>query len=333
MTQKRDIDRVLSAWLADGASEMPDRLFDAVLDRIERVPQRRLARIKRRLSGIHPMTRIAVVVAAVVIVGIAVAVLGAPPSSNVAGPPSPSPVPPALAPSPLAAEHPGCNSLFFGVVDCPGNLAAGSHTSTNFTHPITYMVPAGWAAAWDLSKSFSLEHQVDFIREGSFRSSNLWPSIYVFPDPQAAVQDGSCVVATEPGIGSSPDALVNWVAKRPGIVASKPTDIKIGDKTGRMVDVQVASTWSRRCGMLDGHGDRQTPPVPYIALVRGAGPGGQQSDEWEWGPDRPELQRFIFVDIGGGHSVVVVLTVPVATDFNQFVDEATPIVQTMTFTP
>ncbi len=100
-----------------------------------------------------------------------------------------------------------------------------------------------------------------------------------------------------------------------------------------MVDVQVASTWNRLCGVLDGHGVRQPPPVPYVALVRGTGPGGQQTDQWEWGPNRPELQRFIFVDVGGGHTVAIVLAAPVAADFSQFVDEATPIVQTMTFEP
>ena len=41
MTRERDIERVLEAWLEPGPSVMPDRVFDAVLDRIEREPQRR----------------------------------------------------------------------------------------------------------------------------------------------------------------------------------------------------------------------------------------------------------------------------------------------------
>ena len=53
MTRERDIERVLEAWLEPGPSEMPDRVFEAVLDRIEREPQRRTLPFIRRF---HPMT-------------------------------------------------------------------------------------------------------------------------------------------------------------------------------------------------------------------------------------------------------------------------------------
>ena len=53
MTREREIERVLEAWLEPGPSVMPDRVFDAVLDRIEREPQRRGLRLTRRF---HPMT-------------------------------------------------------------------------------------------------------------------------------------------------------------------------------------------------------------------------------------------------------------------------------------
>jgi hypothetical protein len=39
------------------------------------------------------------------------------------------------------------------------------------------------------------------------------------------------------------------------------------------------------------------------------------------------------VDIGGGHTVAIVLDAPLPTEFDQLVADATPIVQTMTFTP
>ena len=54
MTRPRDIERVLEAWFLDGPSHMPDRLFDAVLDRVERVPQRRLARLSLRFEKCLP---------------------------------------------------------------------------------------------------------------------------------------------------------------------------------------------------------------------------------------------------------------------------------------
>lgn len=336
MTRDRDIERVLETWLGDGSSEMPDRLFDAVVDRIDHVPQRRMARIKLWLSTLDRSVRIAAAMAAVVVVAVVgFAVMGHPASSGVARPSSPAASTPApsMAPSPSAPGEIECNQLFFEAIKCAGNLEPGVHTSTNFPYQVTYTVPAGWAVSWDTSKSYSLEKQADVINEGSFRSTNLGPTIYVFPDPEPAIQDGSCTVATQPGIGSSPDALASWVANRPGIVASKPTSIAIGGLTGQVVDVQVASTWSRLCGTLDGHGDRQAIAVPYIALVRGVGSGGGPTDRWEWGPNRPERQRYIFLAIGGGRSVAIVADATLPVDFDRLVADAAPIIQSMTFTP
>jgi hypothetical protein len=336
MTRDRDIERVLETWFAEGSSEMPDRLFDEVVDRIDHVPQRRMARIKQRLYTLNWSFGIATAIAAVLVIAVVgFAVLGRSALSSVASPPSPTPTVPApsIVPSASAADQTYCNELFFEAITCSGNLAPGGYTSTNFPHRVNYTVPAGWAASWDTSKSYSLERQADFINEGRFRSANVGPTIYLFPDPEAAIQDASCNVTTQPGIGSSPEALATWVANRPGIVTSKPTSIAIGGLTGRMVDVKVATAWSKLCGTLDGHGDRQTILVPYIALVRGVGSGGGPTDRWEWGANRPERQRYIFVDIGGGHTVAIVLDAPLPTEFDQLVADATPIVQTMTFTP
>ncbi len=354
MTRERDIERVLEAWLADGASEMPERLFDGVVDRIEHVHQGRLARIKRALYAPDRSFRIGFGIAALIVIAVVgFALLGSPFSSNVASSPSPSAgsPSPSIVPSPSATDQgafapsldsgqPGCNYLFWydvepslGAGRCGAELAAGSYSSRFFAHPVTFAVPAGWAESWDLSKGLALERQADFVNEGSFRSANLGPTIYVFPDPEPAIQDAACKVTTQPGIGSSADSLATWVANRPGVDASTPTDVAIGSLTGRMVDVDVKPTWAKNCPVLDGHGVRQPPPVPYIALVRGAVPGGEPADQWEWGPNRPERQRYIFVDIGGGRTVAIVLDAPLPADFDRLVADAMPIVRTMTFEP
>ena len=42
MNGQQDIERTLDAWFVDGPSVMPDRLFDAVLDQVERTGGNRL---------------------------------------------------------------------------------------------------------------------------------------------------------------------------------------------------------------------------------------------------------------------------------------------------
>lgn len=66
MNRQREIDRVLDAWFVDGSSGMPDRLFEAVLDQIERVPQRRRPWTNLRVPPMTPRLAAAAVIALVV---------------------------------------------------------------------------------------------------------------------------------------------------------------------------------------------------------------------------------------------------------------------------
>lgn len=108
MNGRRDIERTLDIWLVDGPSVMPDRLFDAVLDRVERTPQRRLARLTLRLTEMNPRIRLFTLAAA----GLLVALVGLylfnrmAPDSNVGASPSPAATPtlPASTAMPAAIE-------------------------------------------------------------------------------------------------------------------------------------------------------------------------------------------------------------------------------------
>ena len=89
MTRDRDIERVLDRFYAEGPSEMPDRVFLGVFDRIERVPQRRLASLTR-FATMNRNVRLALAAAIVV----AIAGVGAFALSQRLGPgtqPTPSP--------------------------------------------------------------------------------------------------------------------------------------------------------------------------------------------------------------------------------------------------
>jgi hypothetical protein len=73
MTRERDIERVLDRWFAEGPAVMPDRLFQAAFDRIDHIPQRRLARLEMRFAAMTRNTRLAAAAGVIV----AIAVLGA----------------------------------------------------------------------------------------------------------------------------------------------------------------------------------------------------------------------------------------------------------------
>lgn len=89
MTRDRDIERVLDRLYAEGPSEMPDRVFTAVVDRIERVPQRRLAYLTR-FATMNTNLRLAAA-AAIVVAVVGVGAFALSQRADVGPPASPSP--------------------------------------------------------------------------------------------------------------------------------------------------------------------------------------------------------------------------------------------------
>jgi hypothetical protein len=68
MTRDRDIERVLDRWFDEGPTTMPDHLFGEVVDRIDRVPQKRLAGFRTRLLTMNSNLRLAAAAAIIVVV-------------------------------------------------------------------------------------------------------------------------------------------------------------------------------------------------------------------------------------------------------------------------
>ena len=82
---------MLDAWFVDGPSVMPDRLFDAVLDQVERTPQRPFARLRLRLNDMNPNIRwLTAAAAALVVVLVALATINRPVDDSVGASSTPS---------------------------------------------------------------------------------------------------------------------------------------------------------------------------------------------------------------------------------------------------
>jgi hypothetical protein len=115
MTRDRDIERVLEQWFTEGPAHMPDHLFDVVVDRIDRVPQRRLARLQTRLLAMNFNIRLAAAAALfVVVAGAGAFMLTRPSGAGVAPSPRPS-----LSSSPNASLSPLPAALSYKWVGSP----------------------------------------------------------------------------------------------------------------------------------------------------------------------------------------------------------------------
>jgi hypothetical protein len=122
MTYERDIERLLDTWFRDGPTEAPDRIVDAVTDRIGRQGQRPAWRLLPwRFPKMSTPIKL-VAVGAALLVGLVGGALflggGAAPSPSPSLSPSPTPT---LAASPFECED--------GLPGCAGMLTGGPHRS------------------------------------------------------------------------------------------------------------------------------------------------------------------------------------------------------------
>jgi hypothetical protein len=218
MNDRPDINRVLTHWLDDGPTVMPDRLVDVIADRISRQRQRSSWRLQRRL----PMNRNFKVVA-VLAAGLAIAVAGwnlLPRGSNV-GPPSATP-----SPSPAAQELPD------------GLLSAGSYIARGLPgDPMGFgvTVPEGWTG---FGGFFIAGPGTSGAPDGVAVSFTENARVSAAPCPEGSA-------GPSPGAsGPSVDDVVGALSARSDLVVSGVTDTTLGGYSGKRLDVQLPDVLS-----------------------------------------------------------------------------------------
>ena len=205
MTRERDIERVLEVWLETGPSEMPDRVFDAVLDRIERVPQRHTMPFTRRFQ---PMTSTLKLVAVTVL---ATALgLGAFSFLATTTPTTPGSSP---SPEPSPTASPKLLPLSFGELE-PGTYALGDPLLVPDS-PIARMtatVPEGWGGI----RGRTFANLFQMTEEPMVGSVGIAIPSNFFVDPCDLTKG-----RWDPPLGPTVDDFVEAIANVPGYRTSR----------------------------------------------------------------------------------------------------------------
>jgi hypothetical protein len=218
---------------------------------------------------------------------------------------------------------------------CLGVLPAGTYGSTFLdvrSEPgrvpsagafgqLRYTVPGGWANADDWPDDFSLMPAADYagpIGEPT-DDQTTWHALYVQARP-APVGGEPC--STNPASDAAVSAadLAAYVAGHPAVEATEPAPVAVGSLTGTMVDVRLRDDWTGTCPDLAG----DTPTASLLAERSG--------DAWDWGIVAGERQRLIFVDVGGGATVMIGIDDNTsAARFDELVAAAMPVIATFEF--
>jgi len=119
MSTQRDFDRTSKAWLAEGPTELADRVLDAALDEVHSTHQRRhLWALPWRTQTLNSPQRVAAGIAIVAFLGYAtLSIIGRGPSSGAvptASPAAPSPSPQSTLPAADTSTWVAFTSHFYG---------------------------------------------------------------------------------------------------------------------------------------------------------------------------------------------------------------------------
>ncbi len=207
--------RVVRSWLEEGATRLPDRVLDSVLDHLPTTPQRRSWRSAWRSPRMPLVLKVAASLAAVVLV-VVVGLRLLPAPAGVGGPaPTASP-----APSPTATPSPTVTGSLAG----QGALSPGRYLVNAGLPGVTVAVPAGWSTDtdWVVIGPRGIRCARRHGRPVLSRSTTS-------PRTRWLVSDGKI----DPPLGPTVSDLVQAIVTHPAWTASAPTDITIDGHPGQ----------------------------------------------------------------------------------------------------
>lgn len=305
MTERRDTERLISTFLAEGPIELADRSYEAVRDTIERTRQRRV------IGGwnfpvLSTSAQLVFVASAIVIAFVAAVGLVGPRDTTgqvrpAASPsplaPSPSPTPsPSLAPSPSPTpsvspsltlpprpESPSASALSLPLDG--GSLQAGTYQlASGFPVPLTFDVPAGWTACTE-----SVVEQEVCASADNPALANAGVSFLIVDN---VVADPCVNEGLVPQIGPTVDDLAAAIAQLDGFQATAPVAISVDGHSGKELVVEAPDSSS--CDLFT-----------WLTANRTNGVGVR------------EINRVRIIDVGGVRVMIAAAWFPVGQSHDQ----------------
>jgi len=323
MTDRLDVDTRVARFLqGDAPADVPERLIHATRDRIAMTRQSRsIMALDWRRTRLLPTPLAATGFLAVAIMA-AVLVL-----SNRAGSVGIQPTPGATvtvsaSPSPVSTASPTSTASSSAcAIDGATCLDAGTHSSSEFVPKVTYTVPAGWIRTNDNRGELDLQ----FAAGGHY----TYPDGLTFNDAvsifRRPVAESATARAPLAGVGTKAGALAQWLAGHKDLVASAPTRVTVGGVSAfRLVLTLPTGPRTAPDHCTTDHGD---PRCESLFL------SSDPAAFYGFGLVGPETAVVYLLDLPSGDTVMVVIDDVDGVDQPGLVAAATPIVESLAFSP
>jgi hypothetical protein len=183
------------------------------------------------------------------------------------------------------------------------------------------LVPDGWSIPEDAPTTLTLIHVPDAPQPPDVLMVALLAQPRVAASSEAGAACGP--VGEAPGVGASVDDLVTAIVGHPGVSSTPPAAVTIGGYQGRVLDLQLAPSWTGGC---------MGPGGPAVGLAIVVEAGSATGPVVGLAPDQPV--RLILLDLTGGRTMAVVIHTFGPSQPGQFralVAEAMPIVESIEF--
>ncbi|CAN5621921.1 hypothetical protein BH23CHL6_BH23CHL6_12880 [soil metagenome] len=246
MSSDRDLAPIVRSWLEQGATRLPDRVLDSVLDQLPQTHQRRhwwTARRNTLMSNTLKMAMATGAIALAVVLGLGI-LLGS--DRNVAAPPQPTPtVAPTASPvavatpvAPSASPDPSVSASPMSFTDETGLLEPGTYVvDDEFPARLTFSIPEGWAH-WGADQD-SVGLYKNSLGYGPSRGMAMGFMLAknVFLD--------ACrthLGEMDPPVGPTAEDLAQALAELPGIEATTPIDVTFGGHEAKYLELTAPET-------------------------------------------------------------------------------------------
>lgn len=267
MSSDLDTTRIVRSWLRTDEHERADRVLENVLGLLDATPQRRAWWPARRFADMNSFAKLAIAIAAVVVVAVVGFSLLPGRDTGTGGTvASPSPTPtatPTPSPSASAAASPS-----------PRPLTIGTHPAVVGGVPLSFTVPAGWMSPRDGELGKGEYGEPDYI------GIDLWPNApdNVYADPCAHTPLSPPPSATAAGIAAA-------VAAVPGTdLVSGPSSVDVGGRPAQHVVLTIREDIG--CDAHDAY-------LWYDESTGGARSG------WRWAEGLGATYRVWIIDVDG----------------------------------